>query len=163
MPYWQLFYHIIWGTKHREPVLNPEIEAFLHNSICNKAIGLGGTVFAVNGWVDHVHLVISIPPKISVSNFVGKVKAVATAKFNKSGHPQAPIYWQSEYGVFSFDRKRLPNYIQYVEQQKEHHSGDRTIAVLEKLEGIGVQMIKDDRGVYEVGYDSWVNEFTDQR
>ena len=69
---------------------------------------------------------------------------------------QAPIYWQSEYGVFSFDRKRLPNYIQYVEQQKEHHSGNRTIAVLEKLEGIGVQMIKDDRGVYEVGYDSWV-------
>ncbi|MEA3349444.1 MAG: IS200/IS605 family transposase [Chloroflexota bacterium] len=158
MPYWQLFYHIVWATKKREPVLVPEVESIIHNYLRTKAIGLGATVFAVNGCADHVHVVAAIPPKIRLSKFIGQIKAVATAKFNKSGHPQAPIYWQAEYAVFSFDRKRLPNYVAYIERQKEHHAKNTVIPILERVEGQGVKMIRQKGEHYMVDNESWRQE-----
>lgn len=44
MPYWQLFYHIVWSTKGREPLLTPDIEPFVFDFLRRKAIGLGATV-----------------------------------------------------------------------------------------------------------------------
>ena len=58
MPYWQLFYHIVWSTKNREPLLTPEIEPIIYGYLRAKAIGLGAVVFALNGVLDHVHLVL---------------------------------------------------------------------------------------------------------
>ena len=158
MPYWQLFYHIVWATKHREPVLTSEVESSIHGYLLAKAVGLGATVFAVNGWEDHVHMVAAIPPKISLSKFIGQIKAVATAKFNQSGHPQAPIYWQEQYAVFSFDRKRLPNYVRYVERQKEHHANLTTIPILEQIDGEGGKMVRQIRAEYILGDSGWRDE-----
>ncbi|MCP4367700.1 MAG: IS200/IS605 family transposase, partial [Deltaproteobacteria bacterium] len=83
MPYYQLFYHIVWATKNRLPLLTAQIEPTIHNYVRTKAIGLEATVFAINGIEDHVHVVASIPPKIAVSTFIGQIKAVASTKFNK--------------------------------------------------------------------------------
>ncbi|MCC6170258.1 MAG: transposase [Caldilineaceae bacterium] len=55
MPFWRLFYHLVWTTKQREPWLTPEVEPVIHDLLRAKAIGLGATVFALNGTVDHVH------------------------------------------------------------------------------------------------------------
>jgi putative transposase len=122
VPYCQLFYHLVWSTKNRQPLLVPNVESEIHDFLRAKAMGLGATLFALNGIEDHVHLVGSIPPGIAVAKFVGQVKAVASTKFNKA-HPHAsPFFWQEEYGAFSFDAKRLPNYIAYVDWQKEHHA-----------------------------------------
>ena len=55
MPYWQLFYHIVWTTKNREPLLAPTIESIVHEFLRSKATELGATVFALNGTADHVH------------------------------------------------------------------------------------------------------------
>lgn len=101
MPYCQLFYHLVWSTKNRQPILTPDAEPIVHNFLRAKAIGLGATVFALNGIEDHVHLVVSIPPKIAVSKFVGQVKAVAATKFNKSTLGNHPLFWQNEYAAFS--------------------------------------------------------------
>jgi hypothetical protein len=57
-----------------------------------------------------------------------------------------PFYWQEEYGVFSFDRKRLPNFIGYVERQKDHHTQGTIIPVLER--DLLDQVVKDDDAIY---------------
>jgi REP element-mobilizing transposase RayT len=122
MPYWQLYYHIVWATKNREPLLTAQVEPLILGYVHNKALDLEATIFALNGYLDHIHLVVSVPPKIALAKFIGQVKAVASVRFNQSGLSSVPFYWQEEYGVFSFDRKRLPNIVSYVERQKEHHS-----------------------------------------
>src|SRR5262245_49816187 len=134
MPYWQLFYHLIWATKHREPLMTPAVASEIYGFLRSKAIGLGATVFAVNGVADHVHLIVAIPPKIAVATLVGQIKGVASAKANKAGLTRTPFYWQEEYGAFSFDGKRLPNFIAYVERQQQHHADHTTIRVLERTE-----------------------------
>ncbi len=159
MPYWRLYYHIVWATKYRQPLLNPEVELIIHNHIRTKSIGLGATLFAINGWVDHVHVVASVPPKLSLSKFIGQIKAVATTKFNKTNHPEAPIYWQDEYAVFSFDEKRLPYYIRYVNQQKEHHAQKTEITALERTDSEANKMVMELRGEYDVDFCKWINEF----
>jgi hypothetical protein len=78
-------------------------------------------------------MVVAIPPKIAVAKFIGQIKAVASTKFNKSGISEVSFFWQEEYGVFSFDGKRLPNYSAYVGRQKEHHAQGTIIPVLEPI------------------------------
>jgi putative transposase len=155
MPFWQLFYHIVWSTKGREPLLTPEIEPFVHEALHIKAVGLGGVVFAVNGMPDHVHMVVAVPPSIALSTFIGRVKAVASVHTNRSGLSEARFSWQAEYGIFSFDRKRLHSYVDYVERQKEHHAAGTIWPVLERLEGEGVQMIREDSPDYDVGWNGF--------
>ena len=133
MPFTQLFYHLVWSTKNRQRLLTPEVEPIIHTYLRMKASGLGAIIFALNGWVDHVHIVVTVPPKIAVATFVGQIKAVASTKFNQT-YPDLPqFYWQAEYGAFTFDGKRLPNYIKYVEHQKEHHAQDSAIPILERV------------------------------
>jgi putative transposase len=158
MPYWQLFNHIIWATKNREPILVPEIEPIIHDLLRTKAIGLGATVFALNGWLDHVHNVAAIPPKIALATFIGQIKGVSATKFNKSGHPRAPILWQSEYTVLSFDHRRLPNYLQYVAQQKLHHTEGSMIPILERGSGEGVHLIHETPSYYSTAELTWRKE-----
>jgi REP element-mobilizing transposase RayT len=86
MPYCQLYYHLVWTTKERRPLLVPEIAEVVYGFIRSKTIGLEGKFFALNGVADHIHLVVSIPAKIAVATFVGQVKGVSSARFNRE-HP----------------------------------------------------------------------------
>ncbi len=155
MPYWQLFYHIVWSTKERLPLLTPDVERIIHGSLRAKAIGLGATVFALNGVLDHVHIVVAIPPKIAVAKFIGQIKAVASTKFNKLGIREVSFFWQEEYGVFSSDGKRLPNYIAYVERQKEHHAQGTVIPILERTDEMAVRFAHEAGVPYAVEEETW--------
>jgi REP element-mobilizing transposase RayT len=161
MPYCQLYYHFVWTTKERLPLLAGDREPVVYDFLRSKAIGLGGFVYAVNGTEDHVHMVVSIPPRIAVSEFIGQVKGVASARFNKLGsHPL--LYWQEEYGVFTFDGKRLANVVDYVDRQKEHHAARSLIAVLERTDDqpVGYRSVREPLAVYEAGsdQDGWWRE-----
>ena len=154
MPYWQLFYHLVWSTKHREPLITPDVESIIYELLRTKAIGLGATVFAINGMSDHTHVVAAIPPKIAVARFTGQIKGVTSTKFNKMGLPHK-LYWQDEYGAFSFDAKRLPNYIAYVERQKEHHANNSTIPVLERQSGEVRRLLRESGPIYALDDEGW--------
>ena len=132
MPYWRLFYHIVWATYDRQPWLTPVVEPVVHGFIRSKAEALRATVFALDGIEDHVHLVAAVPPSISVARFTGQLKGVSSTRINQSGLLDHPFAWQGEYGALSFDEKRLPRYIAYVENQKQHHSHASTIPALER-------------------------------
>jgi len=157
MPYWQLLYHIVWSTKERLPLLTPNAESEVYGFIRSKAVGLGATVFALGGTEDYVHLVAAIPPRLAVARFIGQIKGVASAHYNKA-HPERPIYWQAEYGVFSFDIKRLPNYVSYVERQKEHHAQRTTIPLLERVEGSSIRLFREQQELYTVTDGEWWQE-----
>ncbi len=160
MPYWQLFYHIVWATKGREPVITGDKEAFIHNAILGKASALGGKVFAIGGVEDHVHLVVSIPPSIAVATFIGQVKGASSAIVNKGALFPFLFRWQSEYGVFTFDRKRLPYVKQYVKEQKERHQTGRLIRTLERfVSREGEHYLGEEVGAYVADMAAWEAEW----
>jgi putative transposase len=146
------------GNEEPRIVFDTRSRAVNYKFLRSNAIGLGAIVYALNGWYDHVHLVASVPAKLAVATFIGQVKAVATTKFNKSGHPLAPIFWQAEYAVFSLDKKRLPYHVAYVERQKEHHGDGQVIPTLEMSEA-EKHSVRDEANKYEaISENDWITE-----
>ncbi len=47
MPYWKLYYHFIWGTKNRLPLIDSALEPELYRAIAAKAQDIGGFVHAI--------------------------------------------------------------------------------------------------------------------
>ncbi len=158
MSYWKLFYHLVWTTKNRQPLLTPEIEPMIYEFLRSKAVRLEAKVFALNGVEDHVHMVVSIPPKLAVATFIGQVKGAASARFNQTGLGAEPFYWQREYGAFSFDAKRLPNYVAYVKRQKQHHQSGFTLPILERVEETRSPGICETEVAYELEEPAWREE-----
>jgi REP element-mobilizing transposase RayT len=78
MPYWRLFYHIVWGTKNRLPLIESAWEKDLYGYIWGKATALECIPHAINGMSDHLHVVISIPPKLSVATLIGQLKGASS-------------------------------------------------------------------------------------
>ncbi|MFN8485366.1 MAG: IS200/IS605 family transposase [Anaerolineae bacterium] len=134
MPYWQLHYHLIWATKDHEPVITPEFEPKLWDYLRGKGLDLGGKVHAVGGVADHVHIAVSIPPRIAVASYIGQLKGASSHWMTHlAGHP-APFEWQDGYGAFSFSRRSLPQVVQYVLHQHEHHQKGNLIEEMERIE-----------------------------
>ncbi len=70
MPYWRLFYHLVWTTKNREPLLTPDIELRVHGFIRHEADKFGAPLFFINGVADHIHALASGRPAIAPADFV---------------------------------------------------------------------------------------------
>ncbi|KAA3656346.1 MAG: IS200/IS605 family transposase [Chloroflexi bacterium] len=159
MPYYELYYHLVWSTKHRAPLLTAVIEPIIYQYMRHKAHSLEAIIHALNGIEDHVHMVVTIPPKLAVAKFIGQVKGVASTRFNKEHKEHPPFFWQTEYSAFSFDKKRLPYVIAYVNRQKEHHAQHELIPLLEK-DGTEDQQqtIHEPMGIYLPNYDQWFKE-----
>lgn len=138
MPFWRLYYHIVWSTRRREALIEPAWEGDLHNAIAAKATGLGAFVHAVGGIEDHVHLVASVPPHIALSAFIGQVKGASSHLVNHTLAPDCGFAWQAEYGVVSFGGKRLDAVVKYTKRQRQHHLQNTAIRFLECTESDGI-------------------------
>lgn len=134
MPYWKLYYHFIWGTKNRLPLIDSDFEPELYKAMAAKAQTLGGFVHAIGGIEDHVHLAVSIPPKIAPANFIGDVKGNCSHFVNHVVKPDFEFYWQDEYGVFSFGERNLLSVVRYIHNQRQHHADGTLIATMERMD-----------------------------
>lgn len=135
MSYWSLYYHVIWGTKHRLPLIEPAWEPDLYGYLWGKATALGCFTHAINGMTEHIHVVISIPPKVAVASVVGQLKGASSHRINEVFVAHHSFAWQAEYGVFSFSEKALPTIVDYVKNQKQHHAENRLIRAFENIDG----------------------------
>ncbi len=134
MPYWQLYYHLVWATKRREPLIQVDLEPELYSYLRGKALSLGAIVHAIGGVADHVYVVAPIPPRIAVAAFVGQLKEASSHWVNHiSGYPLR-LDWQEGYGAFSLTRRALPFLGRYVLEQCRTHATGRVIPVLECTE-----------------------------
>jgi putative transposase len=134
MPYHRLFYHMVWGTKNREPFIQAEFETSLHNVIVAKAKELEAFVYAVGGVEDHVHLVATVLPKIALADFIGQVKGNSSHFVNHTLTIPYRFQWQTEYGVVSFGGKQLDMVVTYVKNQRRHHAQGTVIPFLERTD-----------------------------
>jgi len=132
--YWQLYYHFIWSTKDRLPLITPEIEARLYAVIVSKVHEFDAVAFAIGGMTEHVHLVTAVPPKTALSIFIGQIKGVSSHFVNHELDLPYYFRWQSEYGVISFAKRSLPDVVRYVKNQKEIHRKRQLIAGFERVE-----------------------------
>ena len=130
--YWRTYYHLVWATKDRSPLITPERESILYGYILGKADSIGCMVQAIGGISDHLHIVISVPPTIAISDCVQRLKGSSAYHLNHQPNSKDEWFgWQRGYGVFTMGSKQCPIAIAYVLNQKEHHRDRTTIEALE--------------------------------
>ena len=139
MPYWRLFYHIVWGTKNRLELIDPVWEKDLYGYIWGKATALECIPHAINGMPDHMHVAISIPPKLAVATLIGQLKGASSHYINEN-YAGGSFLWQAEYGVFSFSEKSLSAILAYVDNQKKHHADNSLHSAMENLALDGLKL-----------------------
>ena len=133
MPYWRLFYHVVWGTKNRLPLIESVWEENLYGYIWGKATALGCIPHAINGMSDHSHVAISIPPKLSVATLIGQLKGSSSHHVNER-YLNGAFAWQAEYGVLSFSEKSLSRVLDYIKNQKKHHAENTLNIAMENFD-----------------------------
>jgi putative transposase len=108
MPLCHLYYHFVWATNDRLPLITPVREASLYKFIHYKTKEIGGYVYAVDGMTDHLHIIATTPPSLALSEFIRQIKGSSSryinANFPDFGHK---FQWQSEYGAFSVSKRNL--------------------------------------------------------
>ena len=133
MAFWRSYAHLVWATKNRKPLITTAIEGDIYAYTVSKAAEVGCYVHAINGVEDHVHLVISIPPKHSVAWVVKTLKGASSHFVNYSLRPpEFTFQWQRGYGYLTLGESQCPRAIAYVEAQKEHHRQSQTNTWLER-------------------------------
>ena len=133
MALWRLYYHLVWATKERYPLILPEREIELHRYIIKKADILNSITHAIGGTANHIHLVASIPPTLSIADFVKNIKGSSSHYFNQNWQNSNKFGWQEGYGIFSLGQKQLDEAVAYVLNQKIHHSQGSVNHYLERI------------------------------
>ena len=80
-----------------------------------------------------MHLVVSVPPSIALSNLIGQIKGSSSHFVNHELGLHEKLIWQSSFGVLSLSERSVPRVVEYVRQQKVHHRDSDTIAGLERV------------------------------
>jgi putative transposase len=89
---------------------------------------------AIGGTDDHVHLAVTVPPTLLVSEWIGEMKGASAHYVNRNLANRKVLEWQSGYGVVSFGTKATPWVIRYIENQREQHARRTTHERLERVE-----------------------------
>ena len=114
----ELYNHLVWATKNREPLINNGNKEILSKLISEKAWTLGCEIFAFNCVCDHVHLLLYIPPSLAVSMAINGLKGYSSHELEK----YSPDFsWQRGYSIFTLRRKELPIIEAYIKNQEQHH------------------------------------------
>jgi len=122
MPYFRLFYHIVWGTKYRLPLISDANRSPIYGAITAKVNQLGGMVLAIGGIEDHVHLLTTVPLSFTLPEFVGQIKGNASYIASHLPDAQQKFGWQTEYGVMTISELHLEYVGKYIQNQETHHA-----------------------------------------
>ena len=118
----QNYLHIVFSTKHRAPLIDQELEPELHSylgGICNN---LGCQVIKVGGYIDHIHILCMLSKKIALMKLLQELKSHSSKWVKTKGDKYSNFYWQDGYGAFSVNPSEVEVVVNYIANQKEHHS-----------------------------------------
>jgi REP-associated tyrosine transposase len=117
----QNFYHAVFSTKHRAPLIAPDLEVRLYPFIGGILRDLRCTLIAVNGMPDHIHLLIRYRADLSHSEMLQHIKGRSSKWVNESLGLGDYFSWQEGYGGFTVSKSMVPNIEGYFARQKDHH------------------------------------------
>ncbi|QID95950.1 IS200/IS605 family transposase [Limosilactobacillus fermentum] len=94
---YNLNYHLIWGTKYRNKVLKGHVEEVLKQSLYDIASKYGFTIAHMEiGKDDHIHLLVSTPPKLSVTNIMRWLKGISARHLFRECPELQTSYWKKQ-------------------------------------------------------------------
>jgi len=122
---WHCCYHIVWTPKYRYRVLKGEIKTEVENCIRLFSDQKGCEIIEMNVQLDHVHLLVQVPSKVSISDLMGVLKGrTAIRVFNKFKHLKRRPYWGNHFwskgccvDTIGLNEEMIKKYVKYQEDK----------------------------------------------
>jgi len=119
-------YHIVWIPKYRRRILNPGVRGYLSKLFPKILRGMPGCeILEQNIQVDHIHLLMVIPPKYAVSVVIGRMKQYTASRMREKFAWLEKVYWKERVvwspGYFvstvGLDEKQITEYVKWQAHQ----------------------------------------------
>jgi putative transposase len=127
-------YHIVFTPKYRFRILTGEIAAAMEQDIRQVSSWKDVEIDEKSVQTDHVHMIVSIPPRLSVSDFMGVLKGKTAIRIFKS-HPRLKKkpYWGNHFwarGYFvntvGINEEMIRRYVKFQEEEERKMERDRS-------------------------------------
>ena len=124
---WHCQYHIVWVPKYRFRILYGDVGSEVSRCIRAFSERQGCEIVELNIQIDHVHLLVKISPKVSISDFVGTVKGrTAIRVFSKFRKLKERPYWGNKFwskgycvDTVGLDAEMIRKYVKYQERKEK--------------------------------------------
>ena len=113
-------YHLVWIPKYRCRILNPGVKGYL-SKLFHKVLRTmpGCEMVEMNIQVDHIHMLMVIPPKYAVSEEIGEIKQYTASQLREKFAWLGKVYWKERVvwspGYFvstvGLDEKAITKYV----------------------------------------------------
>jgi len=119
-------YHVVWIPKYRRRILNPGVASYVRKLFPKVLEQMPGCeVVGLNIRVDHIHMVMIIPPKYAVSDVIGRMKQWTGSQLRKKFPFLGKVYWRESVvwspGYFvstvGVDEAKIIKYVKWQERQ----------------------------------------------
>lgn len=117
--YSALYAHIVFATHSRRASIHTTFRTLLHQYIDGIAANVGAKPIQPGGVADHVHVLIEMPPELSVAELVRLLKSNSSKWVRQSFARH--FRWQRGYSAFSVSRSNLDGVSRYIANQEQHH------------------------------------------
>jgi REP element-mobilizing transposase RayT len=125
MSYIRIWVHCVWTTKKRIPYLGDEIRDKVIFHIRENAESKGIYVDHINGYLEHLHALISLGGSQAVSEIMQKIKGESSYWINKNKLTRLKFEWQDDFYAVSLGMPQLDNLRDYIRRQSQHHKAVR--------------------------------------
>jgi putative transposase len=135
MPYIKIWIHAVWTTKNRKQYLKKDIRDIVFSHIKSYADDRGIHIDFVNGYVDHVHCLISLYADQSIAEIMQLIKGESSYWINKHELTDEKFAWQEEYYAASVSKSHVKRVRDYIRNQEIHHCSQTLDDEIEEVFG----------------------------
>lgn len=121
MPWIKVWIHFVWSTHNHVPFLSDEIRKTVFQHILDNARENGIYIDMINGYVDHVHCLISLGSDQTIEKIMQLIKGESSFWINKNQLTKTKFAWQDEYFAVSMNPAGLDSVRGYISKQETHH------------------------------------------
>ena len=117
----KIWVHLVWTTKNREPILTKEVRWELFSHIRENAENKGIYLDFINGYLEHVHCLISMGSGQNIDKILMLLKGESSYWINKNKILGGKFEWQDDYFAVSVSESTVNQVRDYIKNQESHH------------------------------------------
>ena len=130
---WHCQYHLVWVPKYRYKIMEGEMKSELIRCIRLFCEQKNCEVQELNVQADHVHMILLIPPKVSISDMMGVLKGrTAIRMFRKYPNLKTKPYWGNHFWADGYcvdtvglNEEMIRTYVRHQEKQERQFEQQR--------------------------------------
>ena len=131
--YTQIYYHLVFSTKERAPVLVSEKRESLFRYTWGILKNKDCHLYRINGAEDHVHILTSLHPTVCLADLIKEIKIGTSRWIKENAVFPAFTHWQDGYGAFTVSHDDKDDVIEYIKNQEDHH---KRVSFRDELRGL---------------------------